>query len=193
MTDMLEVGDYFFNYGLVVERKKINDLVNAVKNNQDGQSRFYEQLRSMNDYAKKQNPKGISCLVVEGDVRQLFKGHPDYPIYDRVMASTVFFDKVSVLHSIDESSTITKLLYWQKREQEGSKGIQIRPRKRLISIQEQIEYVLCGFPKIGSKIAKEIMNVYPSLEELFKSDLSGIKRRYVREKIGEILRAKYGV
>jgi ERCC4-type nuclease len=178
-----------------VERKKPQDLINAVVNNQDGNNRFYDQLRTLQDFAKNQDPNGHSVLIIEGDERQLFKGHKDYPIYNSVKASCAFFDKVTVIPSLNEDTTIMMLKYWQKRETEESPGISIRPKRRLETMDEQLEFIVAGFPSIGGKRAKDILHYFGNLPDFISAELPELEQvlgNKLANKVWEILCANYG-
>jgi ERCC4-type nuclease len=136
-----------------------------------------------------------AVLIIEGDERQLWKGHKDYPAYNTVKASVAFFNHVTVIPSLNEDTTIMQLRYFQKRETEESKGIQIRPKRRMKTIDEQLIYVLCGFPQIGSNRAQKILSELKSIRGFANAsydDLVILLGSKLADKIFVVLQAKYG-
>ena len=191
ITQPLEVGDFFYNLGYVVERKRPNDLLSAIK----GDGRFYSQLANMNNYVEKQNPNGRAILIIEGDFRDTWNGMKDRLLLAVAEASVASFYHVGVLYSFDETFTYHILRYWLEKEAGKVSHISIRPKRRIETTDERLEYIVSGFPSIGGKRAKDILHYFGNLPNFISAELPELEEilgNKLANKVWAILCANYG-
>ena len=192
--EKLDIGDILIG-NILIERKHIRDLVNSVRS-----KRIWKQL-----YQMKSNEEFKHILLVIGDISEAF--HPNVKNWFRYKAylqkmllslkivSFLSFNVMLVqVKDMNEMIEFIKLLY-----QRGTK-VSLRPvKKKSTNIKDVVSDMLSCIPRIGRKIAEEIVKKYSikDLSNLSIEELSSIKVK--NKKLGkkgkiiyEVLRWKGG-
>lgn len=181
ILEKLQVWDEIFkcSTSVAVERKEVGDFANSVMS-----GHIYDQLKNMATW------EGEKVLLVYGSPFEIYSKIPLNQVMD-ALASCILFH-ISVYFLPNESLAIEFLRYYQRKEKsEGKEDYPTRPKKRLETDKEKIQFIIEGFPKVGAKRAKAIMSAYPTLRKLFTSDLSNIKEKSIRDTIVYLLDKEY--
>ncbi len=184
----LEVGDFVLSDEVVVERKTVEDFLTSVV---DG--RLFGQLVMMS------SNYSAPLIILEGNPQELFTLRNIHENAIRgILASIALNYKIPILYSADEDETAKYIYTIAKREQLGTeKEIRLRVGRKGLTLKEQQQFLVEGFPMVGPNLAKALLRKFgtvrgiitASLKELQEVEKMGpIKAR----KIHEVLNAYFG-
>lgn len=157
----LQVGDYLIN-DIIVERKTINDLKSSIIN-----KRVFQQLIEI-----KQHPKFF--LIIEGNQESLTNNETLHQNALRGFLLSVSLQyQVPYILTENEKDTALYLLILSKKKDHSDSSI--RPSKIAFSKEEQIQYILEGFPGIGPVKAKELLQRFKSLKNIFNASVQELE------------------
>jgi ERCC4-type nuclease len=182
-VEALPAGDFIAG-DAVVERKNIVDLMSSVVS-----GRLWEQLKNL-----KQVEGAKPLLVVEGTVTELRKFTQfDVNAYLGVVASVVLDWQIPVIQTESPAETAKLLELITKREK---KTPQIRFKKPSENLDEIAEYIIAGFPGIGTVKAKWILKNFRSIRNFVENAkylhlVPGFSEK-TRDEILRILEHEYG-
>jgi len=173
--EKLEIGDYIVGE-IAIERKTFSDFISSTLN-----KRIQQQLLNLKKYPK-------YLLIIEGrsdyinEIQQAecqekkIKIHPNAI---RGMFLSIIFDfNVPIIFTQDEEETATFLILLAKKQEKTKTNISLRPNKSNLTLEEQKQFILEGFPGIGPVTAKQLLEKFNSLERIFtatKEELKTIK------------------
>jgi len=183
----LEVGDFVLSDEVVVERKTIEDFLSSLI---DG--RLFNQLTMMSsNYA-------APLIILEGNPNELYTTRNIHEnAIKAALASIALNYRVPILYTHDVQDTAKLVFLIAKREQLGSeKEIRLRVGRKGLTIPEQQQYILEGFPLVGPNLAKALLKklgsirsiVNATVKELQEVDKMGPKKA---KKLLEVLNAYY--
>jgi len=182
-VEALPAGDFIAG-DYVVERKHITDLMSSMST-----GRLWEQLKNL------KNVEGAKpLLVVEGSLDELRKFTKfDENAYLGVVASVVLDWQIPVIQTESPSATAKLLELISKREQ---KPPQIRFKKPQENLDEIAEYIVAGFPGIGTMKARYILRKFRSIKNFVENArylhlVEGFSEK-TRDEILRILEHEYG-
>jgi len=152
----LKVADYLVN-DVAIERKTISDFISSMIN-----KRLIKQLEELQQYKNK-------LLIIEGIDEQEI-----YPENNSVSQNSVrgFLLSILLKHQIpmlftqnykDTAQFIYRIA--MKKNQEMS----IRANKKSLNKKEQMQFILEGFPGIGPKNAKKLLEKFSTLQNVFSA------------------------
>ena len=182
-VETLPAGDFIAG-DTVVERKNIVDLMSSVVS-----GRLWEQLKNL-----KQVEGAKPLLVVEGTLAELRKFTLfDVNAYLGVVASVTLDWQIPVIQTESPAETAKLLELIAKREQ---KPPQIRFKKPHESLDEIAEYIVAGFPGIGTVKAKWILKNFRSIKNFVENAkylhlVEGFSEK-TRDEILKIIEHEYG-
>lgn len=159
----LRVGDYIVKE-TAVERKTVSDFISSMLN-----KRIIRQLEELQQYKYR-------LLIIEGiEENELYNDIPEgingNAIRGFILSILLKF-KVPIVFSKDYRDTAKFLLVLlRKQEKESS----INPKKRSLNKKEQLQFILEGFPGIGPKTAKKLLEKYHSLSNIFNASIEDLK------------------
>lgn len=154
----LKVGDYIVK-DVVIERKTISDFVSSMIN-----KRLFNQMQELQQYQNR-------LLLIEGIKKQeLYSDNSN----EGVSANAIrgFLLSIILKHNIpiifsknyeDSAKFISVLVKKQAKE------ISLNAKKRTLSQKEQLQYILEGFPGIGPKNAKKLLEKYKTLQDIINA------------------------
>lgn len=184
----LEVGDYVLSNEVVVERKTIADFLGSVV---DG--RLFNQLSSMS------SNYSAPLIILEGDMRELYTTRNIHENAIRgIMASIALNYRVPILYAEDENETARYLYQIARREQLGKDNeIRLRVGRKGLTLAEQQQYVLEGFPLVGPQLAKALLRRFGSIRSIVNASLKEMQEvekmgPIKAKKIHEVLNWHYG-
>lgn len=163
---MLEVGDYVVNDSLVIERKRVDDLVRSVF---DG--RFFEQVRKLSEMYE------VPILIVEGDLDEVRQLTSKWKAIEGALITAVIRFRVIPYYTKDSEHTAEVIKYIAEKfgGKTPSKSYQylrktIKPKAD--DIRSWQLYVLQSLPGIGVKTAHRLLEKFSTLRAIFNASQS---------------------
>ncbi|MEK6856063.1 MAG: ERCC4 domain-containing protein [Nanoarchaeota archaeon] len=151
----LKVGDYIVS-NIPIERKTISDLKSSIIN-----KRIFDQLRNL------EINKGI--LIIEGiQDENIYSGIIHENALRGFFLSLAIKNKVPFLFSQNAKDTAKYLSILSKRSSDSS--ISLRQSRVFPSKEEQIQFILEGFPNIGPVKSKELINRFKSIRNIINAE-----------------------
>lgn len=160
----LEVGDYLIN-SFVIERKTINDLKSSIIS-----KRVFSQLQNL-----KQHPSPL--LLIEGLQESLVNNEILHENAMRGFLLSLAQEKFPCIVTRDSKDTALCLALLARKK--PSQEISLRPSRIFASKEEQLQFILEGFPHIGPIKAKALLKQCGSLKNIFNA-----KEKELREILG---------
>ena len=144
----LKVADFLIGE-TAIERKSASDFISSMIN-----KRLSQQLEEIKQYPN-------YFLIIEGN--PLEQDFQNKNALRGFILSILNFHKVPIIFTKDEKETAIYLsLLAKKQTQESS----LRACKIPLSKKEQLQYILEGFPDIGPKTAKKLLEKYKTLKNI---------------------------
>jgi ERCC4-type nuclease len=152
----LKVADYLVN-NVAVERKTVSDFINSIIN-----KRIMRQLEELKQYENK-------LLLIEGiDEQELYSDDAD----GRMMHANAirgFLLSVTIKHKIpiiftknyEDTARFISVLA-RKKEKESSLNV----NKKSLNKKERLQFILEGFPGIGPKNARKLLEKFKTLKNI---------------------------
>lgn len=154
--EKLEIGDYLIQ-DTIIERKTFSDFVSSILN-----KRLFSQLQEIKKYPK-------YFLIVEGFGYNYKKFNVHENAIRGMLLSVALDYQVPIIYSQDEEDTANFLILTAKRYEKPRPEIGLRQSKTLMTPEEQKQFILEGFPGIGPTTAKQLLERFPSLKEIFNT------------------------
>jgi len=145
----LSLGDYLVK-GKVIERKTFSDLQSSIIN-----KRIFSQLNDL-------DPEH-SILIIEGSSEKFIH---ENAIRGFLLSLAVSY-KIPFLFSEDEKETATYISLLAKKE--DKRDISLRHTRSGLTTEQRKQFILEGFPGIGPKSAKKLLDRFKSLENIFNA------------------------
>ncbi len=162
----LNVADYIIeNSDIAIERKTVSDFISSMIN-----KRLLRQLQELQQYPNR-------LLIIEGlDEQELYndelEGISGNAIRGFLLTILLRF-KVPIIFSQNYKDT-AKFIYLLAKKQE--KEANIRANKKVLNIGEQQQFILEGFPGIGAKTAKKLLNEFKTIHGIFNAPEEELKK-----------------
>lgn len=151
----LPVGDYIVN-GVAIERKTISDFKTSIIN-----KRIISQLLEI-----KQFPQQI--FILEGiSEENLYEGIIHENAFRGFLLSVALEYRVPIIFTQNSKDTAKYLSVLAKKT--DKKDYSIRPGKILFSKEEQLQFILEGFPYIGPITAKKLLKKFGSIKNIINA------------------------
>lgn len=151
----LKVGDFIIG-DIAVERKSSADFISSIFD-----KRLENQLQEIKQYPE-------YFLILEGDINET--SFVNKNALRGFLLSIITKFHVPILYSKDEEETAIFLLLLAKK-QLHPKEPNIRQNKKSFSKQEQLQYILEGFPGIGSKTAKKLLSHFHTIKNIMNASI----------------------
>ena len=164
----LKVGDYIVN-DVVIERKTISDFIGSMLN-----KRLSNQLEELQQYEKR-------LLIVEGFGDRFLYSDEEHENYGGVhpnairgfLLSILLKYKVPIVYTKNENDTAKFILTLsKKKEKEASLNV----GKKSLNKKERMQFILEGFPGIGPKTAKKLLENFKTLKGVFNASSEEIEK-----------------
>jgi len=154
----LDVADYIIN-DIAIERKTISDLKSSIIN-----KRILFQLKEIKQYPK-------HLLIVELNENP-YEGIIHENALRGFILSTLLESQVPIIFSQGEEDTAKYILILASKKRKSC----ISLRKKIpLSIDEQKQFVLEGFPGIGPATTKKLLKQFGSIRNIINSDEISLK------------------
>jgi len=152
----LKVADYLVN-NVAIERKTVSDFVNSIIN-----KRIIRQLQELQQYDNK-------LLIIEGiDEQELYSDNAENKMIHAnairgFLLSVTLKHKIPVILTKNYEDTAKYLaVLANKKEKESSLNV----TKKSLNKKERLQFVLEGFPGIGPKTAKKLLEKFKTLKNI---------------------------
>jgi len=177
----LKVGDYLIK-DAIIERKTVDDFISSMIN-----KRLIRQLQELQQYENR-------LLLIEGiEEKELYTEEKNFGVNANAirgfLLSISLKYKVPIIFSKDYKDSAKFIAILSKKiEKEPS----LNAKKKVMNKKEQLQFILEGFPGIGPKSAKKILENFKTIknvanaseEELEK--IIGKKARIMKEIVERI-------
>jgi len=151
----LPIADYFIN-GVAIERKTISDFKSSIKDR-----RMFSQIKNLVQYPS-------HLLIIEGILNEdIYSSGMHENAFRGFLLSLSMNRKVNLLftHNAEDTSKYLFVLALKGKPSPSS----IRPSRILLSVKEQQQFILEGFPGIGPATAKKLLSRFKSLKNIFSA------------------------
>jgi Fanconi anemia group M protein len=151
--EKLDIGDYLIDE-TAIERKTYSDLVSSLVD-----KRLTEQLINLKKYPK-------SFLLVEGfdyDYKK-FKLHEN--AIKGLFLSIALDFQIPVVFTKNEEDTANFLILAARKFESPPKEYSLRQSKSMLTLPEKKQFVLEGFPGIGPKKAKLLLERFGTIKNI---------------------------
>ena len=151
--ELLQIGDYLIN-DTIIERKTYSDFTASITD-----KRLFTQIQQMKKYP-------TQYLIIEGfDFTYKSRLHQN-AIRGAILSIT---KNIPIIYTENESDTSKFLIQIAKRQEKESYDFTTRPTKSKLSLEQQKQFILEGFPEIGPTSAKNLLEEFNSLKEVFNA------------------------
>ena len=161
----LEVGDYIVK-NVVIERKTISDFLSSMIN-----KRLFEQLESIKNIQKK-------ILIIEGiEEQELYyekSGINENAIRGFILTILLTYNiPIIFTKNYEDSAKFIKVL---AKKQENEKEWGINAKRKSKDVNEQMQFIIEGFPGIGPKSAKKLLNEFKTIKNIINAPEEELKK-----------------
>ncbi len=150
----LHVGDYVVN-GIVVERKSVSDFKSSIIN-----KRIISQLLALRQCEKR-------LLLLEGIGKDMYEDGIHENAFRGFLLSVALEYNVPVIFTLDEQDSACYLSVLARKREKGVDAL--RAFRLLKTKEEQIWFILEGFPSIGPVSARKLLERFGSLREIMNA------------------------
>jgi Fanconi anemia group M protein len=160
----LPVADFLIK-DTAIERKTVSDFINSMIS-----KRLSRQLEEIKQYPK-------NLLIIEGiENQELYQDDVKQGVHANAirgfLLSILLEYQVPIIFTKNSEDT-AKFLYILAKKEESEMGI--RAKKRAMTKNEQLQYILEGFPGIGPKSAKKLLKKFSTIKNIINSSYEELK------------------
>jgi len=161
----LKVADYLVK-NVAIERKTVSDFINSMVNR-----RLLKQLEELQQYPNR-------LLIIEGideqdlyvDSNETIGMHPNS--VRGFLLSILLKYKVPIIFTKNSEDT-AKFIYLIANKKANEHSLNVS--KKALSPKEQVQFILEGFPGIGPKTARKLLEKFKSLKNIFSANEAELK------------------
>lgn len=158
----LKIGDYLIN-NIIIERKTDSDFISSMIN-----KRLTNQLKSLKKYKKR-------ILIIEGLEYEKLKNRKINPNAIKGFLVSISINKnipiIQTKDSFETAGYLNIIAKQQTKEQENKFHKKIAKNR-----EEQKNYILQSFPKIGPIKSKKLLKEFNNLKEIFNSEKQNLEK-----------------
>ncbi|MGC8975457.1 MAG: ERCC4 domain-containing protein, partial [Thermoprotei archaeon] len=170
---VLDVGDYVINDLVVLERKRLDDLIKSVY-----EGRFFDQLKKLKSL------EGVkTVVVVEGDLLDMDKYTENPRSIEAALVSAVLSFNIPILYTRNSKHTAELIKYIaEKTHRTAVKSSTLLPTYRKYKKPKTSDlrawqvYVLSSFPRIGPTLAERLLRKFGSLKAVINAQVTELVR-----------------
>ncbi len=151
----LKVADYLIN-DVAIERKTVSDFKSSMIN-----KRLINQLKGLQQYLNQ-------ILLIEGvEEQELYSDNSEIGISANAirgfLLSILINYKVPMIFTKDYKDTAKFMSVLAKRK---PKELSLRVKKKTHNRKEQLQFILEGFPGVGPKTSKKLLENFKTIQEI---------------------------
>lgn len=171
--EILEIGDYLIA-DTIIERKTYSDFISSILD-----KRLHNQLIEMKKYPK-------YFLIIEGfDFTYKSRLHPN-AIRGMILSITTDY-KVPIIYTENSEDTAKFLILTAKKYETQKPLPSTRQTKTKLSPIQQKQFILEGFPGIGPTLAKNLLEEFKTLKNIFNAKKEQLSKFLDENKINKFL------
>lgn len=166
----LKIGDYIVK-NIVIERKTISDFISSMIN-----KRLLKQLEELKQYKSK-------LLIIEGIGEKEFypENNKENKISINPNAIRGFLLSILLKHNIPiifskNSEDTGKFIEVLANKKEQEQEISMNAIKKNLTSKERLRFILEGFPNIGPKTSRKLLEKFGSLKDIFNSPIEELEK-----------------
>jgi Fanconi anemia group M protein len=131
--------------------------------------RLINQLNDLKEEKQK-------LLIIEGiEERDIYNSGINENAVRGLILSILLNYQIPIIYTKDTEDTANFLkVLWKKQEKEKELGI--NEKKKSKDVNEQMQYIIEGFPGIGPKTAKKLLNHYGTIRNIINAEEGEIKK-----------------
>jgi len=148
----LEIADYIIGE-TAIERKTYSDFISSMIN-----KRIFQQLEEIKKYPN-------HFLIIEGEYNRENKNLEKAS--KGLILHIITNYKTPIIFTKDEEETSEILVILAKKQE---KEISLRPSRSFKSLEEQKQFILEGFPGIGPKTAKLLLEKFKTIKSIINTN-----------------------
>jgi Fanconi anemia group M protein len=177
----LKVADYIVG-GVVIERKTISDFISSMLN-----GRMSRQLEDLKQYPTK-------LLIIEGfDEQELYNDHEIEGVNPNsirgFLLSISLKHKIPIIFTKDAKDTANYILVIARKKQTQAR---LNVKKKAFNKKEQLQFILEGFPGIGPKAAKKLLEEFKTIKNIINATEEQLQKTLGKKaEIFKLLDEKY--
>lgn len=161
----LEVGDYIIK-NTFIERKTVSDFISSMLN-----KRLIRQLQDLQQIESK-------LLIIEGiEEQELY--HPEQGVNENAvrgfLLSIVLNYQIPIIFTKNYEDTAQFLRVLAKKpDKEIEQGL--NPRRKSFDKNEQMQFIVEGFPGIGPKTAKKLLEEFKTIKNIVNTSIEELEK-----------------
>lgn len=162
----LKVADYLVNE-VAIERKTVSDFISSMISR-----RLLKQLEEIQQYQNR-------ILIIEGiDEQELYTDSEDrigmHPNAIRgFLLSILLKYKVPIIYTKDYKDTARFISVLSKKTE---KEVSLNVTKKSLNKKEQMQFILEGFPGIGPKTARKLLEKFKTIKNILNSSVEDLEK-----------------
>lgn len=161
----LKVADYLVN-NTAIERKTIIDFLSSMKNR-----RLLNQLDELQQYEKR-------LLIIEGfEEQELYNDEDISGIHPNsirgFLLSITLKHKIPIIFTKNEKDTARFISVIAKKK---TTEPPLNVKKKTLNKKERLQYILEGFPGIGPKAARKLLEEFKTLQNIINASQEELKK-----------------
>ncbi len=162
----LKVADYIVQ-NVAIERKTVSDFLSSMIN-----KRLVKQLEEMQQYKNK-------LLLIEGIEEQELYSNKDFTSGINPNAIRGFLLSITLKHKIpiiftkNEEDT-AKYIYLISKKQD--REMSLVTKKKATTKKEQLQFIVEGFPGIGPKTARKLLEKFGTIQNIINSPKEDLQK-----------------
>jgi len=151
--ELLQIGDYLIN-NTILERKTYTDFTASITD-----KRLFNQIKELKKYP-------TYFLILEGfDFSYKSRLHPN-AIRGAILSVA---KQIPIIYTENESDTAKFLILLAKRQEKIPQNFNTRQTKSNLTLEQQKQFILEGFPGIGPMTIKKLLKKFGSLKNIFNT------------------------
>jgi len=178
----LKVGDYIVR-DVVIERKTIQDFISSMLN-----KHLLKQIEELQQYQNK-------LIIIEGiEERFLYNDEINTGVNPNAIRgfilSILLKHKIPVVYTKNPSDTAKYISVLSKKQ---SSDISLKAKKFSLGRKEQLEFIMEGFPGIGPKKSKALLEKFGSIQKIILAPTEELEKILGKQAqiISEVIERKY--
>ncbi len=178
----LKVADYLVN-NIAIERKTIPDFISSMIN-----KRLAKQLEELQQYESK-------LLIIEGiEEQEIYSEKNEGGIHPNAirgfLLSIVLRYKIPIIFTKNYEDTAKFIMVLARKKEKDSS---LNVTKKSLNKKERMQFILEGFPGIGPKTAKKLLEKFRTLKEIVNAPLEELEKIIGKKaEIFRLVEEKYG-
>jgi ERCC4-type nuclease len=177
----LKIGDYIVK-DVVIERKTVSDFIGSMINH-----RLLNQIEELKQYENK-------LLIIEGISEQELYREDNASVHPNAIRGFLLHilltHKIPIAFTKNSEDTAKFIEVLSKRK---DREINLNAKKKTLNKKDQLQFIVEGFPGVGPKKARKLLEKFGSLQNIILASTEDLKEilGIQAEAIREMIERKY--